>query len=470
MVMLDVRNLKVYFQILKGTVKAVDGVSFTLDHGETMGLVGESGCGKTTTAFAVTQLLPGNGRIVGGEIEFEEKLVAHGDIALEVHEALKGPNWLANVRSIVKRVGGELTEHKEDKEATGEFHVLIDMDLPVLQQLLAILDLPGSEHETDELKQKLNGVVARLVKGSAGVRRHKRRQRMVDKELRAIRWWKVSMIFQSAMNAFNPVYRIGDQIAEALLVHRDRFQLYRCENCRVNLAEGTEVKEPDGIHCPTCHNLVVHRDMTKKEAREKTLKLFDMVGIDRSRIDGYPHEFSGGMRQRSMIAMALACGPKLLIADEPTTALDVIMQDRILAEIRDLQRTLGIAMIVITHDISVVAEVAEKIGIMYAGKLFEYGNIADIFEKPGNPYTLGLMGAFPSIKGARKKLKSIPGSPPDLMNPPTGCSFNPRCPFTQDICKQAEPLTVMVAPNHWSYCHFAKEVYAGKLREATTDG
>jgi len=143
------------------------------------------------------------------------------------------------------------------------------------------------------------------------------------------------------------------------------------------------------------------------------------------------------------------------------------MQDRILAEIRDLQRKLGIAMIVITHDISVVAEVAEKIGIMYAGKLFEYGNIADIFEKPANPYTLGLMGAFPSIKGARKKLKSIPGSPPDLMNPPPGCSFHPRCPFVKDICKEEKPPTTLVSPNHWSQCHFAGEVYAGKLREAT---
>jgi peptide/nickel transport system ATP-binding protein len=467
MVMLDVRDLKVYFQILKGTVKAVDGVSFTLDDGETMGLVGESGCGKTTTAFAVTQLLPGNGRIVGGEIEFEGKLVGHGDIAMEVHEALKGENWLAEVRAIVDRVGKELERHGADPEMTGEFHALIDLDLPVLKQLADILGQPGADQESEELKKRLNGVVGKLVKGGAGIRRHRRRQRMADKELRAIRWWKVSMIFQSAMNAFNPVYRIGDQICEALLVHKDKFQLFRCHKCKVDLPEDKEVAGPRGPLCPTCRSPVVHRGMTKKEARAKTLKLFDLVGIDRSRIDGYPHEFSGGMRQRSMIAMALACGPKLLIADEPTTALDVIMQDRILAEIRDLQKELGIAMIVITHDISVVAEVSQKIGIMYAGRLFEYGNIADIFEKPANPYTLGLMGAFPSIKGARKKLKSIPGSPPDLMRPPPGCAFHPRCPFAKDICKNAKPPIISVAPNHWSQCHFANEVYAGKLREAT---
>ena len=210
MPMLDVRDLKVYFQILKGTVKAVDGVSFTLDNGETMGLVGESGCGKTTTAFAVTQLLPGNGRIVGGEIEFEDKLVAHGDLAMEVHEALGGTKWLAEIRAIVSRVEKELEKHKSDPEMTGELHALIDMDLPVLEQVKGILNMPGATEESEELRKKLNDAVAGLVKGGKGIRRHRRRQRMADKELRAIRWWKVSMIFQSAMNAFNPVYRIGD--------------------------------------------------------------------------------------------------------------------------------------------------------------------------------------------------------------------------------------------------------------------
>jgi len=166
-----------------------------------------------------------------------------------------------------------------------------------------------------------------------------------------------------------------------------------------------------------------------------------------------------------MIAMALALNPQLLIADEPTTALDVIMQDRILAEIRDLQRELGIAMVIITHDVSVVAEVAEKIGVMYAGKMFEHGNIVDIFDRPANPYTIGLMNAFPSIKGGRKKLQSIPGSPPDLVHPPSGCRFHPRCKFAQEVCKRVEPAMVEVAPNHWSHCHFARELYEGSLKE-----
>jgi peptide/nickel transport system ATP-binding protein len=170
------------------------------------------------------------------------------------------------------------------------------------------------------------------------------------------------------------------------------------------------------------------------------------------------------MRQRSMIAMALACNPQLLIADEPTTALDVIMQDRILAEIRDLQRELNLAMMIITHDISVVAEVGEKIGVMYAGRLFEHGNIKDIFEKPANPYTIGLLSAFPSIKGPRRRLRSIPGSPPDLANPPPGCRFHPRCQFAQEVCKYVEPPMVQVSAEHWSQCHFAKEIYEGTLR------
>ncbi len=466
MAMLEVRDLKVYFEILKGSVKAVDGVSFTLGEGETMGLVGESGCGKTTTAFAVTNLLPTNGRIVGGEIYFDGKLVGRGDLADELNEILEDENWLENIKMIVKRIENEHSVFKKRGPTGSEIEAFYTQEAPILEELKGILTQPGSDTETPELKKALAKTIAKVARGGSGVRRRKRHQVLTEKEVRSIRWWQVSMIFQSAMNAFNPVYRVGDQINEALLVHKDRFKLYKCDRCDENLPEDSEIKGPQGPLCPKCRNPVKHRAMTKKEAREKTFKLFDLVGIDRSRVDGYPHEFSGGMRQRSMIAMALACGPKLLIADEPTTALDVIMQDRVLAEIRDLQKELGIAMIIITHDISVVAEVAEKIGIMYAGKLFEHGNIIDIFEKPANPYTLGLMNAFPSIKGERKTLKSIPGSPPDLKKPPAGCTFHPRCPFAKDICKVEKPPTVMVSEDHWSYCHFAREVYSGKLRGA----
>ena len=340
MALLEVEDLKVYFSIVRGEVKAVDGVSFSLERGDTLGLVGESGCGKTTAAFAITRLLPNNGEIIGGKITFDGRVIA------------------------------------------------------------------GSDEENALSRRK--------------------KAKYVDALMREVRWKQVSMIFQSAMNAFNPVHRVGNQIAEAILAHED---------------------------------------ITKQEARKKVVELFKLVGLDVGRIDGYPHEYSGGMRQRAMIAMALACNPKLIIADEPTTALDVIMQDRVLAEIRDLQRKLGMAMIIITHDISVVAEVAKKIAIMYAGRLMEYGDITAIFARPSNPYSIGLMASFPSIIGEKKPLYSIPGSPPDLANPPSGCRFHPRCKYAKSICKEKVPEVVEVEPNHYSACHFALEIFNGQLSE-----
>jgi peptide/nickel transport system ATP-binding protein len=345
MAMLEVNNLKVHYKILKGVVHGVDGISFKLERGQTLGLVGESGCGKSTAAYAITRLLAGNADIVEGNIVFDGKIIA------------------------------------------------------------------GSEEERALPKRK--------------------RAKYIEQTMRDIRWKEISMIFQSAMNAFNPVYKVGDQIGEAILAHEN---------------------------------------VSKDEARKKVKRLFELVGLDVSRIDGYPHEYSGGMRQRAMIAMALACNPKLIIADEPTTALDVIMQDRVLAEIRDLQRRLGMAMIIITHDISVVAEVAEKIGVMYAGMLFEYGDIATVFNRPSNPYSIGLMASFPSIKGEKKQLYSIPGSPPDLANPPPGCRFHPRCKYAKDICKEKIPEMTEVEPNHWSACHFALEIFNTQLAASARRG
>jgi len=424
--LLKVDHLKVYFKILKGTVHAVDDVTFNLERGQTMGLVGESGCGKTTMAFAVTRLLPTNGRVLGGEIMFDGQVIVRADLPTEVEDVLTRPDWEPRLEEVLRREeaefaafrtgGGQILEAEEQMEDEYAFHGEI-------QGILA-------QHRAtpDEARDRLRRVTEQHMRGLTAGYRRRRREREIERRIAAIRWSKVAMIFQSAMNAFNPVYRVGDQIEEALFTH--------------------------------------FPDMTKEESRARVLALFDLVGIDRSRVDGFPHEFSGGMRQRSMIAMALACNPQLLIADEPTTALDVIMQDRILAEIRDLQKELNIAMMIITHDISVVAEVGERIGVMYAGKLFEYGSIQEIFEKPANPYTIGLLSAFPSIKGPRRKLRSIPGSPPDLSNPPSGCRFHPRCQFAQEVCRQAEPPIVEVAPGHLSQCHFAREIYEGTLRGA----
>ena len=423
--LLKLDHLKVYFKILKGTVYAVDDVTFNLDRGQTMGLVGESGCGKTTTAFAITRLLPPNGRVVGGGITFDGQVIVRADLPTEVNEVLAKPDWLSRMDTVLAREEREFAAYQAGGGQVLEAEEMIEDEYAFTTEIKGLLESRGAQPD-EALREQMKKVTREHLRGFGAGRRRRRREREIEERISAIRWSKVAMIFQSAMNAFNPVYRVGDQIMEALLTH--------------------------------------YPDMTKDEARGRVLGLFDLVGIDRSRVDGYPHEFSGGMRQRSMIAMALACNPQLLIADEPTTALDVIMQDRILAEIRDLQRELNISMMIITHDISVVAEVGEKIGVMYAGKMFEYGNIKEVFERPANPYTIGLLSAFPSIKGPRRKLRSIPGSPPDLANPPSGCRFHPRCQFAQEVCKYVEPPMVEVAPAHFSQCHFAKEIYEGTLR------
>ena len=233
-----------------------------------------------------------------------------------------------------------------------------------------------------------------------------------------VRWKRLSMVFQGAMNAMNPLYKIGDQIVEAIKLH-----------------------EPD---------------VTRKEAKERTSKLFEMVGIEPSRIDNYPHEFSGGMKQRALIAMSLACNPEVVLADEPGTALDVIVQAQVLKLLKELKDRLNLSMIMIAHDLSMIAEVCQKISIMYAGYLVEYGDIVKIFKKPLHPYTQDLIESFPSIMAEKQEMVSIPGFPPDLLNPPKGCRFNPRCKFVMDICKKETPKLVEAAKNQFVACHLVK--------------
>lgn len=241
-----------------------------------------------------------------------------------------------------------------------------------------------------------------------------------EEEMREkIRWKKVSIVFQGAMNALNPVYSVGDQIVEAIRLH-----------------------EPG---------------VSKREALERAMKLFELVGVDPSRVSGYPHEFSGGMRQRTMIAMALASNPSLLIADEPATALDVIVAAQVLRLLKELKNKLGLGMILITHDLSIIAELCEKTAIMYAGKVVEYGDVYSIFKNPEHPYTQGLMSSFPSVRAKeRMRLISIPGFPPDLLNPPKGCRFYPRCNFAMEICRRDEPTSIDVGSGHYVACHLVK--------------
>ena len=314
--LLELRDLRTYFDTEDGTVKAVDGVNLSIGKGETLGIVGESGCGKSVTAFSIMRLIPDPpGRIAGGQILFEGQDLAR---------------------------------------------------LPMA-------------------------------------------------EMRKIRGNRISMIFQEPMTSLNPVYTVGDQIGEAIILHQQK---------------------------------------TPEEARELTLDMLRQVGIPdpTKRIDNYPHEMSGGMKQRVMIAMALVCRPALLIADEPTTALDVTIQAQILDILRRLQREIGMSIWFITHDLGVVAELSHHVAVMYAGKVVEKSDVASLYGKPRHPYTLGLFRSLPRHTGGKKRLEVIQGSVPNPLDLPVGCRFHPRCPHAIDECKQTEPGLVEVEPGHAVAC------------------
>lgn len=236
-----------------------------------------------------------------------------------------------------------------------------------------------------------------------------------EAEMEALRWQGISFVFQGSMNALNPVRSIGWQIAEPLAHHQP--------------------------------------DLSRQAVQRRAAELLEMVGIPASRLSNFPHEFSGGMRQRVMIAMALACNPRLVIADEPVTALDVMIQAQILHLLKDLSRQLGLSMILISHDLSVIAETCQRAAIMYAGKLVEAGPVEALFNTPAHPYARGLIGAFPDIYAQREFVAGIPGYPPDLIQPPPGCRFAPRCPARMAVCTQREPQTVDVRESHRVACH-----------------
>jgi len=313
MSLLEVQNLKLHFFTRQGAAKAVDGVSFNIESNETFGLIGESGCGKTTTALAIIRLIKPPGRIVSGSIYFDK-------------------------RDIV----------------------------------------PLSEEE-----------------------------------MRLLRGKKIAIVRQEAQNALNPVMNIGKQIIEAILQHED---------------------------------------VSKETAWTRARNQLDLVGINGNRVKSYPHEFSGGMKQRAMVAIATACNPKFLILDEPTTGLDVIVQRQLLELINSLKQELNLTAILISHDLSVVAETCDKVAVMYAGKIVEQGDTVSMYQKPQHPYSKALIGAFPSLKGEKKKLKSIPGAPPRLILPPKGCRFEPRCDYAIEVCKSEDPVA-REKDNHVVACH-----------------
>jgi peptide/nickel transport system ATP-binding protein len=246
-----------------------------------------------------------------------------------------------------------------------------------------------------------------------------------EDKIRSVRWKELSLIPQAAMDSLNPVYPVLDSFVEILMIKGK---------------------------------------MKKKEAVDRANELFSMVGLDTKRLKYYPHEFSGGMKQRAVIALALALNPKLVIADEPVTALDVIVQSQVLRELSRLREELGLTLVMITHDISVVAQTCEKVVVMYAGKVVEKGRAKDVLKNPFHPYTMGLANAFPNLRHPDKTLISIEGSPPDLVHPPKGCRFAKRCPFKTEVCTQEEPPLVQIDDEHYSACHRLDEIEALRIK------
>lgn len=316
--LLDIGNLKTQYRTRKGTVKAVDGVSFSVREREVFGLVGESGCGKSTLVKTIMRLLPSSSLVSAEKLTY------------------KGTDLLS-------------TPDKEFRER--------------------------------------------------------------------ILWKQISLVPQSAMNCLNPVYRVGDQIIEAIQAHSD-----------------------------------AGKKIDKKEALDRVEKLFDIVGLERNLLNSFPHEFSGGMRQRAMIAMALALDPSLIIMDEPTTGLDVLVQERILRKLIEIRNEIKASILLITHDISVIAQMSDRIGVMYAGRLMECANSFELFNEPYHPYTLGLKNAFPNIQTVNQSLISIPGSPPDLIDEIPGCIFEARCPFSIPDCRDERPVEKEVKEGHLAAC------------------
>ena len=300
MALIEVENLKLYFMTRRGPAKAVDNIGFSIEEQETLGLIGESGCGKTTTAMSLMKFIKPPGQIVDGRIRF---------------------------------MGRDIVP-------------------------------------------------------------------MSDEEIRQLRGKEISIVRQEAQNALNPVLTIGKQIVEMI---------------------------------------IEHESVTKETALARAKKQLNLVGISDQRINSYPHEFSGGMKQRAMAAIATACNPKFLILDEPTTGLDVVVQRQILEMLRNLKEELSLTSVFISHDLSVVAETCDRVAVMYAGKIMEESDTVSLYQNPLHPYSIALIGAYPSLKGERRQLKSIPGAPPSLIDPPPGCRFAPRCELAQDICTREEP-------------------------------
>lgn len=449
MALLDVRNLRVRYRTKRGDVHAVDDVSFTLERGEALGLVGESGCGKTTLALALMRLLPDNAYLPGASplLEGPEGIRDWPGFLRRLRERGQDSRPSAG-RQLWTLLPDGIREHlfrtspgegeglsrsqkarflqavndalKRPEFLTPELLTALPPDIEEEEEIRLLRERReekgASLREVAELNRALlEREFPEIVPQAKVLFQGQNLLLLPEEEMRHVRWKGIAMVFQAAMNSLNPVYRVGDQIIEAIQTHsEDEFSI--------------------------------------EEARQKVAELFELVGLNPKRMNDYPHEYSGGMRQRAVIAMALACDPAIILADEPTTALDVIIQDRILRRLDRIREQLNMGVIYISHDIAVIAEVSHKVGIMYAGNLVEIGPTVDIFKNPHHPYTAALLSAFPSIRGEKHELTTIAGEPPNLLNPPSGCRFHPRCPYATAECREEAPPLQDFEEGHRAAC------------------
>jgi peptide/nickel transport system ATP-binding protein len=508
--LIEIKDLYTNFYTYQGVVKALDGINIKIGKGETFGLVGETGCGKSVTANCILRLIPSPpGKIERGSIYFLAPTGSEKEIS--------------EIQDRIERIKAEVDYKEEDarvKKLEAELEEVREI-MRLKAEIASLASSKGNDPHVDEKTKEAKKQLRKILSKYDLLQRS-------DAYMRKIRGKYISMIFQEPMSALNPVFPAGEQIAEVLILHEKRelaqAVIRRIDSVKKNQSEEarTSLDQTDKgeFKCPHCGAVMAREEevcadcgarfgaasikkftgsamlgfyrrfyvtmaknpeatslrlaakvpllrryqrLMKQEALNRAETMLRLVRIPdpKNVVRSYPHELSGGMQQRVMIAMALACKPQMLIADEPTTALDVTIQAQILKLMKDLQEETGTTILLITHNLGVVADVCDRVGVMYAGVMAEVGEVKDIFKEPLHPYTQGLLNSIPRITSAVTRLDIIEGSVPNLVKPPPGCRFNPRCPYAMEICKKEKPMMREVRPGHFVTCHLYGKGGAG---------
>jgi peptide/nickel transport system ATP-binding protein len=511
--MVEIEDLYVNFYTQAGVVKAIDGVNLKLYRGETFGLVGETGCGKSVTANCIMRLIPQPpGKIEKGRIYFVPPSGSDEEIS-ELESKISEMKSIAEAKKVEKKEMNQKQVQQNKKNKVDDVTAQISR---LEQELVELKEIRSINNEMAEAK----GISPSPEREKRISELNLRRTKVLSKYdllarskeyMQRIRGKYISMIFQEPMSALNPVFTAGFQISEVILLH-ERKELaqsalrrieedqnylkghkkvgrkknakneFECSNCKAIVPDGADI-------CPNCSNYfdsrplkqlnvlrhkysrtmlrriiqnpdkwlskrVARREMNR-EALDRSERMLRLVRIPdpQNVVNSFPHELSGGMQQRVMIAMALACRPQLLIADEPTTALDVTIQAQIIKLMKELQEETGTAILMITHNLGVVAEMCDRVGVMYAGAMAEVGPKFAVFKEPLHPYTQGLINSIPKVNMDLPRLETIDGNVPNLAKPPSGCRFHPRCPYSMEVCTKEKPPMVEIRPGHMAACH-----------------